>query len=1136
MARKFVRVQNVNQQQLQTEVNDRSLAIGVDNPHNADMSTATFIAETQPDVMRTQPAEAFNPEHPDSYPVWHGAKGFTANLDDPMRTIKQDSLPANLIHWLLGKTDEAVQVERNKYRLDPNVIQINKELGALEDAGKVDSPEYSKLMDELSSIEGDLQHTETDGKFSFASLKQAYNKDPGAFAANFVNELAKDPELLLTPLGWRTAATRTGAIVERLGASAKAVSAAETVGGATGVAATGAAVSGGITAGEQLKQSGAITDPEEIKLNAEFGAATAVILTGAFKGLESAVAKSAKLKTPTPEGAPPPPPTEPLDPLARVDTTIRLNKAAAQGELAKEIAALEKVVAEDKAAADHGARIEVLQGVDFGEQVLKNIDEAVGFNQIEAAAGRPRTTMEQAFYDAMSRNRQAGKADIKTLAATSLIGLGALTGASFSEDRIKGALGGAGAAVGTILAGRTLVKLGEGMTNAFKYITAPDNRIRIDHLTNQWEGDIATGYRSSWQVKQAILKDVPDVKRREAITHWLEGDKSIKLDAKEVTVANQIRGIFDKLGAQGREAEVLSSFLENYVPHFWRQGGASKSEIINKLTEKFGGGGMSTKTVHAKQRVIPTLREGIDAGLKPQTLDIAKILKTYTDSLYRAIRNKQLAEALKNEISPTGMPLVMSTAGKPETTLAIAAVKESLAAAKAQLKNIEARVAAGKSGNLEAAQERVWQLESRLQGPPADYVPINHPQFVGHVVHPDIAPSLNFIYHSSDPNIIQRGVLALNFAAKRSLVSMSFFHANALLESMVLAGVSPHKIVPALKQLASGRAGDIVDEALRAGLKIGAIEDVGTDVFYSALKDIENVVNDILPVVGGAAVRGIDRLNRTVDHIMWDKIATGGKLAIFMHEMEKAVLNNAAKHAADPAKNALIPREQLAADVANYVNDAMGGLNWRRIAEGVQNKLGRDIALAAFNPGGRKMMQLLMFAPDWTIANIRVLLKAIPGVAKNKRITRMHQYYAARGALYFATIGSAINMMYTGKPIWKNSDPTMIDLGDGRKMVFSKQFVEPWHWLTKPGYSAINKLGILPKTALELSKGVKYFTGHSSDPPLYADDATFWEKQYGNLSLLGKKFTPIFAQQVADQGVSGIAGFLGHPIYGTKQE
>lgn len=1163
MARKFVRTQTVDARAIQEAANDRSLAVGAESPREVDAEQAAFTGEVSPDLMRTQPSEQFDLADPDAYPAWQGASGFVENLDDPIRAIKEESLPANLIKWLTGKTDEAVQIERNQYRLDPNVAAINTELGALENAGKIDTPEYDALLEELEAIEEDLNASRSDPEFSFAAVKQAYDKDPGAFAAEFANVIAKDPELLVTPIGWRLAATRAGAALTTLGASTKVAKAGEVAAGAAGTAAAGAAVMGSLSAGEQLGDTGAVTDPDAVALDATLGAGASVLLVGAFKGF-AAAAKATTKSGDASSKATAKHITEPLEPLVGSTRTLHLRGNAA---LENEIRILEEIVAKDAAAAEHGARVEVFDQIDLGLAVAKEIEEHIGFAQIDtatklrltAARKADESPMARAFNDALNSNRQRGKAtadalsstsyiglggkgsqaghvDPKVLAATAFIGLGAAAGAATGDNPLAGAVAGVGVTIGAILAGRTLKVLGQGTLNAYKFVKAPDNRLRIDTLTNQWEGDIAVKYRSSWQVKQAIMQDVPDIKRREAITHWLEGDTSIKLTAKEHTVANQVRGIFDKLGQEGRDANVLESFLDDYVPHFWRQGGKPKSEIIQTLSDSAQGAGMGTKTSHAKQRVIPTLREGLDAGLEAQTLDIAEIVKMYDDSLYRTIRNNQLAQVLREQISPDGTPLIIAAGGRPSTAKESAAAARRIAIARDRLTRIEARVANGLSGNVDRAREAVRRAEQAATPAPGDYVPINHRQFAGELVHPDIAPSLNFIYQSSDPNVIFRGVSALNFAMKRSLVSMSMFHANALLESMVYAGVSPTKIVPALNQLAHGSAGDVVDVALRAGLKIGVIEDMGSDVFYAALGDLQRVMDDILPVVGGAPVRGVERLNKVVDKVMWDKIATGGKLATFANEMEKALLNSAAQHAKDPVKNPLVPKEQLAAEVAEYVNDAFGGLNWRRIAEGTKTRLGRDLAMAAFNPASRKWMQLAVFAPDWTIANIRVLLKAIPGQARNKRVARLHQYYAARGAAFFATAGSAINMLYTGRPIWTNADPTTVDMGDGRRMTFSKQFVEPWHWLTEPGQTAINKMGILPKTALELSKGVKFFSGRSSDPPLYADDADFWEKRFAEAGLIGKKFTPIFAQQVADQGVSGIAGFLGHPIYGKRQE
>lgn len=173
-------------------------------------------------------------------------------------------------------------------------------------------------------------------------------------------------------------------------------------------------------------------------------------------------------------------------------------------------------------------------------------------------------------------------------------------------------------------------------------------------------------------------------------------------------------------------------------------------------------------------------------------------------------------------------------------------------------------------------------------------------------------------------------------------------------------------------------------------------------------------------------------------------------------------------------------------------------------------------------------MQIALFAPDWTIANLRILAKALPGVSRNKRLAKLHRMYFLRGAAFFGIVGNGINYMMSGHHMWENDDPTYVDMGDGRKMTFSKQFVEPFHWATHSGHTGWNKFGILPKWGIEQVMGVHYFSPKHGTGPKF-------EKPSDRLIHTGKKFTPIFIQQMIDQGASGVAGFLGHPIYGKKE-
>jgi hypothetical protein len=107
-------------------------------------------------------------------------------------------------------------------------------------------------------------------------------------------------------------------------------------------------------------------------------------------------------------------------------------------------------------------------------------------------------------------------------------------------------------------------------------------------------------------------------------------------------------------------------------------------------------------------------------------------------------------------------------------------------------------------------------------------------------------------------------------------------------------------------------------------------------------------------------------------------------------------------------------------------------------------------------------MQLLLFAPDWTISNIRIIAKSLPAFESDEGLRRMYQYYFARAALTYAAAGSALNYIFSGHSILENTDPTRIDLGNGQVLTFSKQLMEPFHWITDPQSTGLKKIGSLP--------------------------------------------------------------------------
>jgi hypothetical protein len=181
------------------------------------------------------------------------------------------------------------------------------------------------------------------------------------------------------------------------------------------------------------------------------------------------------------------------------------------------------------------------------------------------------------------------------------------------------------------------------------------------------------------------------------------------------------------------------------------------------------------------------------------------------------------------------------------------------------------------------------------------------------------------------------------------------------------------------------------------------------------------------------------------------------------------------------------------------------------------------------------MMQLLMFAPDWTLSTVRAMTQAsgkgssVKGLLNARTLADLHRQYMIRSAIYYMTVGDGINYAMSGHHIWddKQKDKTRIDLGDGRTMQWSKHTMDSIHWVLNPSQQMLNKFGEIPKQMIEQALHKEYLSAHGQSP----------EMKGSRLGHLLKGISPIAVQQNFDAGSSaGIAGFLGAPIYGKTRE
>lgn len=694
-------------------------------------------------------------------------------------------------------------------------------------------------------------------------------------------------------------------------------------------------------------------------------------------------------------------------------------------------------------------------------------------------------------------DREGGSIDPKLMARLAAVGLGAWAGAYFSDDqKLEGSiLGGmAGLALpGMNAAGRAV--------STFKKLMGEDTRIKINDLADAHEKYVQLAAADVIAMQKQIEELVPDKQDRMDITHAIEANNIASLKANQIKAAKIVTDYFTGIGQVASLEGVLSSARDNYVTHLWDW--SENKGLFEKWMDKTAGGpGMGAHNRFSEERTIPTIAAGKAAGLKPLTEDISAIVGVYGNSMSRSVANSVFTRALKLEKVPgSHLGLVV-----------------------------------------------------KAEDAPHNYKSINNPAMQGLKVHPDIEPSLKMLYETNAPGDAMKVLMGINDTAKKMAVSYSLFHAKALTDAHIAGSSNPFKAIASipgmvvgprgidfgffklsqnkyLQELRKGSASSLVQDAAEGGLKY-SIDEASTDMdagngFYSSMEWLQKEMDKVIPY-SGLPVKGMLALSKKLDTFMWPRLHAAMKLMNFAETKARIMENSVRKM---KGKGPSLSSEQASRIAASYVNDLYGGLNWRRIAEDSHSYAARRLGQAMLTPGGQRMLGLLQFAPDWTLSTTRAAVKAFtgrPDFIKPTTLAGLHQQYLIRAAIYYMTVGDAINYTMSGHHLWENKDPTVLDMDPKgeRHMQWSKHTMEPVHWLTKPAQQGINKLGMIPREVIEQSLGVDYLSAKGKMAPMK-----------GRIQHLAKNFLPISAQQ-ADQGGAAtvVSGFAGVPIYGKTSE
>lgn len=651
----------------------------------------------------------------------------------------------------------------------------------------------------------------------------------------------------------------------------------------------------------------------------------------------------------------------------------------------------------------------------------------------------------------------------------------------------------------------------EIVTETQKVIATPNKEGLVkqaDNIVLERINNIAASSRIIKNTKDTLDTALPELPRREAVSEAIDKGDLSTLSEVDQTTARYVQGLFSEIGERAKAEGVIEGLRENYITHIVDWSKVSESEVIilqqkllGSLASKESVSGSSRFGKERKHATFEDLQEAIkDTGLEIKTKDVAEIYQSYAMAMERAIENKKMIESLKKIQSEDGS-------------------------------NVD------------------WAMQKATEHSPKGWVHIDSPQLRGYVINPELAPMMKYVFEGKAPGVIAQAALSITQAVKRMNVVGSFFHAKSLTEALYgntgvfstvselgkmsydkMFGTQHAAINKALEQFHKGGVGDSADAWMHSGLKVEIPEDVSIGVIGQVGKVGDELLAKIGPktTLGEKSLTAVEKATLGVfDKFTWDYLHTGLKLSVAEKMLEKAKQNHPE-----------VPEAQHRLEIARHLNNSFGGLNWFDIAAQSSTKIGRDLSMNAYSPAGRRGLQMLLFAPDWTVSTLRAFSTAfgkgtgLKGIVKPLKQADYARRYQMRTLFIYATLVNGMNMAVTGHPLWDNRDPTRLEFRDGTSMQLMKHAAEPYHWIADPDKTFSNKLGFIPRSMIVGLGGLEYA---SPTAPKLLDTSGV-----GRTLAVAKGALP-FQASAAIQAPKGegikraISGTLGFPVYGMTE-
>ena len=696
-----------------------------------------------------------------------------------------------------------------------------------------------------------------------------------------------------------------------------------------------------------------------------------------------------------------------------------------------------------------------------------------------------------------------------------------------------------------------------------------------------------TEYRMN-NILERMDKVFINPKDKENLIESIETGKKLKDPAQEA-IKKEIKMMLHILGKEAQDAGFIraagdvgklkfgkfekdkkGSYLYNYFPHIFKK--EITDEFLEELLTKFG----STTTPAGNRRTMMGTLKEINKAYPDMNviLDPTVALAVYTKAMTKAVYGRRMVDSLRRynlEFDTGRIPAMMT---KEDL--------DALTSKKAELLSKKGK----KEGKRGLSSEEA-----------AHYEYFTHPSLKGYVAHNNVKNLIDGHFKTirkGSAKDIAENALKFGNALKRISVFGSLFHAQALILSFsyvmgvtgAIKGIGGSKfkgkVGKGLKveqpdgsmvdldwshlKLGTGMYQGIVEEAV--SWKLGVGDTKSRQSLNPGMEEMDNFLDRLL---GENSLPG--KTFKMMDHITWDQLHDRFKVAAWLQQRHKLMERG-------------ISYEKASEMAAVFANDAFGGLDWDGFAtrlyafaqknpHSIRGKIAPHIA-AAMPANNRKWFNALLFAPDWTLSNIRIVGNLIPltgrtikamksegfmkAFQKNPSMKskeakellaawKMYGAYTTRAGIQTTALWwlmSQANGWFSGP---ESPEPDFdefmkfwltgkLDLGGGETMVISKQIVEPIHWVTNFRHTLMNKGAILPKTAIEGMMNKQWFTLKGDNPygPAISDkDGSHYFK------WLGKKFVPIVASPLFDDSIDISeriermgTGAVGFPQYQSK--